>query len=160
MKVIFLDFDGVIILPHSQGKSGSRSRADDRAVKHLNSIISRTRAKVVVSSAWRGRFKAPLKRLLQGWGVRCTVAGVTPRNRRRAWVYGPEDDLRQFNISGPRGAEIIAWLRGHPEVESFVILDDDSDMACVAHKLVKTDFMTGLTAEHEERAVRMLRGES
>ena len=158
MKVIFLDFDGVLILPHSRGQSGSRSRADLTAVTNLNMLIRMSHAKVVVSSAWRGRCKAPMQRLLRSWGVACTVVGVTPRNLRVAWVYGPDDELRRFNKSGPRGAEILAWLRAHPGVESFAILDDDSDMACVGHRLVQTEFMTGLTVEHVGRALSLLRG--
>lgn len=159
MKVIFLDFDGVIILPGTRGRSGSRSRADAEAVAHLNALIRRTRAKVVVSSAWRGRHLAPMKRLLLEWGVRCTLVGVTPRLLRPAWACGTGGEFRRYNRSGPRGAEILDWLRRHPEVESFVILDDDSDMACAAHRLVKTEYMTGLTAGHVERAVKMLRGD-
>jgi hypothetical protein len=59
-----------------------------------------------------------------------------------------------------RGQEIQAWLDGAPrygiEVESFVILDDDSDMVHLADRLVKTSFETGLLDEHVDRAIAML----
>jgi len=52
--------------------------------------------------------------------------------------------------------KIQEWLNGYIKnhlVESFVILDDDEDMAHLAHRLVKTNPEVGLTAEDVERAV-------
>ena len=57
------------------------------------------------------------------------------------------------------GDEIASWLHGRPEVESFVVLDDDSDMTAVQDRHVKTSFDGGLLDEHVERAIQMLGSE-
>ena len=57
-----------------------------------------------------------------------------------------------------RGTEIQAWLdawRGEP-VESFVILDDEGDMAHLLPRLVQTGWSTGLLHEHVQVARRLL----
>ena len=51
-----------------------------------------------------------------------------------------------------RGMEIAEWLKGHPEVTSFVILDDCSDMAELKHRLVLTNPIDGLDDPDVERA--------
>jgi hypothetical protein len=55
-----------------------------------------------------------------------------------------------------RGDEIQAWLDAHPYVEKFCILDDGSDMGHLMSKLVHTSFKDGLLPEHVEKAVAML----
>lgn len=57
-----------------------------------------------------------------------------------------------------RGHEIQRWLSEHPEVTSFAILDDDTDMAHLYDRLVLTDCEDGLQAEHVERLVVLLTG--
>jgi hypothetical protein len=55
-----------------------------------------------------------------------------------------------------RGHEIQAWLDTHPDlnVTSFVIIDDDADMAHLLHRLVAVEFETGLT---EQCAVEVIK---
>jgi hypothetical protein len=56
-----------------------------------------------------------------------------------------------------RGHEIQAWLdTQNSNVESFVILDDDSDMAHLLSKLVQTKFEFGLTERDATRAITLL----
>lgn len=55
-----------------------------------------------------------------------------------------------------RGIEIAAWLGLHPEVDSFVILDDRNDMSPYKEQFIKTNFDTGLTDELTEKAIRIL----
>ena len=79
------------------------------------------------------------------------VIGETPR--------GDEEDLRAmyaYPVHHYRGYEIDFWLRQHPEVDRFVILDDGSDMEMHTHRLVQTDAQEGLLDEHAELAVAML----
>lgn len=54
------------------------------------------------------------------------------------------------------GWEIGEWLRLHPEVSSFAILDDCSDMARLRHRLVLVDPVVGLDDPDVERARRFL----
>lgn len=152
-RVLFLDFDGV--LNHSAHfaalppeRSCSEVEYDDRSfdkacVDRVNVIMLRTGCHVVVSSSWRLDPKhgtpARLTRLLRRHGFASRVVSVTPDHPR-----------------GCRGDEIQTWLNRHPGVESFAILDDDADMAHLAHRLVRTSFASGLTDEHVERTVWML----
>src|SRR5581483_4761430 len=125
MKVIFLDFDGVIVPAHSwRERKGKSERGWKPCVDALNHITDTTGAVIVVSSTWRlGEEVIALRELLRGWGVTGSVVGKTPR------LTVSETDFRELD----RGHEIQWWLdqRGNRrgDVESFVILDDDSDMA-------------------------------
>lgn len=55
-----------------------------------------------------------------------------------------------------RGMEIAEWLKVHPDVTAFAILDDCSDMVGVKHRLVLTDPIVGLDDPDVERAKWML----
>jgi Swiss Army Knife RNA repair-like protein len=151
LKVIFLDIDGVLNSAEwfaaAQDVRSGLSRIDKlqemiepRAVELLNDLLARTGATVVLSSSWRISYgmgfigRALMKR------------GFTGRIRHRTPVIG-----------SPRGREIQAWLDSSEEKpETFVILDDNSDMAHLSHRLVQTTWGSGLQAEHVERAVEML----
>lgn len=157
MRVIFLDFDGVLnSTDYFEGmhtdlgpawQDGEDKVLDGVAIERLNRIVERTGAKVVVSSAWRlGRTARRLQRLLAGRGFEGEVIGVT----ERIWLDTPDRSERE------RGEEIAEWLGRHPAVELFVILDDDSDMGHLRHRLVRTSHDHGLLDEHVEQAVAML----
>lgn len=57
-----------------------------------------------------------------------------------------------------RGDEVQAWLAEHPEVSSFAILDDESDLAPLMHRLVKTSMERGLQAHHVDQVCALLLG--
>ena len=159
IKVIFLDIDGVL----NSEASCARNRAEHpdmlwidnpapEHIKFLNRIIEQTGAEVVISSTWRkGCSGLYMERLLEAYGFRGHVLGSTP------------------NLGDYRGNEIQAWINrrnngrdwsmsmnGPDEVESFVILDDDSDMLHLKPYLVQTDSQVGLTGDHAEHAIRIL----
>jgi len=63
-------------------------------------------------------------------------------------------------VAQERGHEIGRWLLDYAErlgVKSFVILDDDTDMAGHKNRLVKTDHTVGLTASDVAKAILVLR---
>lgn len=147
MKILFLDFDGVLnhvdwlsTADHAWGSM----QLDPSRVALVQAIVDRTDAKIVISSTWRLYHKLDeLRTFLAERGFRGEVIDRTP-------------DLYHQKHDRVRGDEIQDWLDRHPEVESYVILDDDSDMSTVAHRLVKTTFEEGLTEADVELAVRML----
>ncbi len=151
MKVIFLDIDGVLVNHKSLARAKKEnatgktrlwsSMIDPYAMGLLNRIVEETGALVVVSSVWRyGRGRTELQEILNDAGFEGRVLGVTPRM--------PEHE---------RGDEIAEWLKSSlRKVESFVILDDDSDMADLKDKLVQTSMETGMLDEHAEKAIRLL----
>lgn len=152
MKVIFLDCDGVLNSwghPDATGYCGGRDfdTITTAIMGHLSAIVEATGAKVVISSTWRKKYTiAEFNTAFRALGFTGEVIGRTPE------MWRTDDGAHVF-----RGDEILMWLRAHPEVESFVVLDDESDMSRVIGRLVRTDFTTGLTAEDAARAIEMLR---
>jgi hypothetical protein len=153
IKVIFLDIDGVMVnrasfsLPDSG--SASHAIAHPDCVAALNKITKETGAYIVVSSVWRHCGLMQMKDILSGWGVTGKVLGCTPDLcRKEGSIY----------LGLQRGDEIQKWLDDFNRwpVESFVILDDDSDMKHLMPHLIKTEFETGLTMEHARRAIELL----
>lgn len=149
VKIVFLDFDGVLnshlyfakhAAPNRLLDIPARDHIDPDAVTLLDQLLLRTGAHIVVSSTWRlTRDTSELYRLLVAKGL------------RHGTVVGKTADLR----GAPRGKEIRLWVDTH-RPESFVILDDDSDMAEMAPWLVKTSFGDGLQQDHVGRAVAIL----
>jgi len=147
MKVVFLDFDGVLIPESSCGSDeGTRIPADPGCVQALNYIIEATGAGIVVISAWRIDSKPEaIRRILDQWGVRGRCLGCTP-------------DLWNPHHCVSRGSEIQRWVDKHQAlgIEAFVILDDIDDMDDLVDRLVQTNFDTGLTMADAKRAIAIL----
>lgn len=151
MRVIFLDCDGVLNSwghDDATGYNGGRDfgTITPEVMGHLSAIVEATGAKVVISSVWRKKYTiAEFNAQFQALGFTGEVIGRTPE----LWRTEGGQHLC-------RGDEILLWLRARPEVTSFVILDDESDMSRVLGRLVKTDFTQGLTAEDATKAIAML----
>ena len=135
MKVLFLDVDGVL----NHRMSTSILAIENPALRLLRYVLNQTNARIVMSSTWR---KDPDTR-----AVFFRKTGIWP------YSYTPIDP------TGKRGLEIRRWLREHPEVTRYAIVDDGSDM--LPEQLpffVQTSFETGLLNEHAEKLVEILRG--
>lgn len=153
--VVFLDIDGVLVTWGSM--HGNRRHPEYKAhlfdrhcVEMLNRITDATGAKVVVSSTWRrNRDFDALIAYLKDQGVRAEVIGKTPIL---------DDYANGIYRAVPRGEEIARWRTDADHRGMFVILDDDSDMAEVQHRLVQTSMETGLMRIHADRAIEMLGG--
>jgi hypothetical protein len=105
MKVIFLDVDGVL----NDWDTPALSKYlwyKESCMKQLQLLVKNTGAKIVVSSTWKysEELMTKLKNVLEKYGL--SVYDVTP-------------DLSD------KPPEIRAYLEVHPEVENYVILDDD-----------------------------------
>jgi hypothetical protein len=148
MKLVFLDFDGVMNDYAWLGGPWCASRLDPKLVVRLNAIVERTGAKVVVSSSWRhGTEVDALRAILVQAGFRGEVIDKTPVLAH--WFNGVPWLVR--------GHEIQAWLGCCADpVESFVILDDDADMAMLLPWLVRTFCEAGMQDAEVEAAVAVL----
>ena len=106
VKVIFLDIDGVLNCKQTPNPRKFPYIVDPKLLKRFKRIIDRTRAKIVLSSTWRydpaGIFSA------KHWGI--PFMDVIPDMPKR-----------------PRRNEILAWLRDHPNVKRFAVIDDEDD---------------------------------
>jgi hypothetical protein len=136
-KVLFLDFDGVL-LPYAGCKPTKVPSAG--AISNLNAIVQLTGASVVVISNWRiGRTVQQLTSLLKGWGYRGMVLDKSGES---------EDD--------DRGAEVGYWLARN-EVGAFVVVDDEpTDLGEFSKQLVMPDPDVGLQWHDVQLAVSIL----
>jgi hypothetical protein len=159
MKVIFLDFDGVLnVIPQGHDKFGGIFHPE--FVNNLARIVNETDAKLVISSSWR---HMGLARLRMMWEHRCypgEIIGITPDLWRRV-----KDE--EYHVSLQRGDEIQVVLNLHTEIENYIILDDDRDMlksqlgnfVCCSNNINHPDCIDigyGLTNECANKAIRIL----
>lgn len=144
MKVLFLDFNGILDTWYDM----NHIQYDN--LQRLKKIIRVTGAKIVISSSiknnyWRhGTISGSLRMLLDRLiSEGLEVVGFTP-------------------YADTREHEIMIYLHEHPEVENYVILDDDYDMEELREHLVKLPCQNigksqiGLQDVHAEEAIRIL----
>lgn len=159
MKVIFLDFDGVITTPKSKCK------LDPEKMALVGRILDATGAKIVISSSWRRYLlEDTIKHITDTdnffvggnpFPYPEAVVGVT--ERMYSFCY-PNND-RHFGL--PRGCEIEHYLRQHSEIDNYVIIDDDQDMLlCQADNFVHTDGEEGITEKDVEKAIEILNNQN
>lgn len=142
IKVIFLDYDGVINKIDPEGKYHTptlmvgdiMTMADPELVYTLNLLVDRTGAEIVLSSSWRHH--PEWRESLAASGVIKPLLDRTPRR------------LPEGMVDTMRGDQIAYWLSQHPEVEKYAIIDDDSDMLeSQKENFFQTDVKEGLTQE-------------
>ncbi len=161
MKVIFLDFDGVLNcdstkdrIPHPLFPNMRVIGLDTDKVKRVCDVAMATGAKVVISSTWREFYKLDdLRSLLKryGWSDDVEIIGVTPtdvRHRMSSLISTRSD----------RGDEIAAWLQQVP-VKSFVVIDDLMTHFVDEDRQVMTDGSEGFTSNDAVRAIEVLNDE-
>ncbi len=175
MRIIFLDIDGVLLNRKTIGKIRkevelpiegesigfirlSLSQLDPECIANLNRVTDATDAKIVISSSWRYNFREKaqfpfLVDYLKECGVTGEIIGRTP-------IYSEYRDevLQGSRLVGvyARGREIQMWLDANPKAESFVIVDDGSDMDHLTHKLVQTEFEIGITLDNALKMIEVL----
>ena len=154
MKVIFLDFDGVLTSSKAYGV------LDPEKMELLLEILDKTGSSIVISSSWRLLdVPSTINNLTGGsdyykktslrWLDR--VVGVTPMPN--------VDEFIEYD-DWTREVEIKKYLSAHPEISSFVILDDMEDEftdPILISRLVKTTMKTGLTVEDANKAIELLK---
>lgn len=134
--VVFLDLDGVC---NGTAALARRRAADPKAsvfwldpvcVRELDRLCFACDAVVVLTTSWRDtRSAADLEAELHAAGFSGFVLDTTP----------------DFGSMAQRPAEVRAWLDRHPEVDRWVVLDDEDDGHDPDH-FVPVEAMTGLTA--------------
>lgn len=162
MKVIFLDFDGVLnVIPQGHDDFGGIFHPE--FVENLGRIIEETDAKLIISSSWRHMGLERLNRMWEQRGYPGEIIGITPDLR---WGT-PEEKLEPGEQKYVRGDEIQAILDQYYQITNYVILDDDDDMLSSQRgNFVMTstninhpdciDIGYGLTKECTNRAIRIL----
>ena len=152
MKVIFLDFDGVmdtgyyfaaLIREHKPRFDSYGMVFDPYCIENLRKIIDKTGAKIVVSSTWKDSMYS--EEILEMWHNRNLpgiVIGTTPTYDNKA-----------------RGYEIDTWLDECDEECQYVIIDDleayNFTERQLPHLLVVNQYI-GLDDLTAERAILIL----
>jgi hypothetical protein len=143
MKVIFLDFDGVITIP-------PKWYLQANLIKNVKKIVDATEAKIVVSSSWRMDTVEETVDTIIGRTKRC------PRNKMLYWLIDNIYDVTH-TYKGLRGQEIMDWLDEHDDVDNYVIIDDDNDFYDEQlYHFVQTNYEDGLTEVETKRAIKVL----
>ena len=152
MKIIFLDFDGVMDTEYydhilsEAGKPISDEYGllfDPECVKNLKYIIDNTDADIVVSSTWKDDMS--YKEILDMWKYRGLPGFVT--------------DVTPTTAQHNRGDEIDAWLKECHEECNYVIIDDLDAGNFNEHqipRLLIVNPIFGLDEYTAERAIKIL----
>lgn len=145
MKVIFLDFDGVITTP-------LRWKMNAKNIRCVKKIVDNTGAKIVVSSSWRYKTLDETKKHILKWKRRC------PHNKSVFWLV--DNIYDQTSFAGSRGDEIQSWLDNH-EVEDYVIIDDEGTMldSQLFHFVQICNWEYGITDIEADVAIKLLNHE-
>jgi hypothetical protein len=156
MKLIFISTDGVLTnqnyinLISSRGRNymiNLQNQIDKNKISLLNYLVSKTKAMVVLSGAWRlSSSLDKLNEMLAKSGARFTAVDTTPylcrlENGKEADYV---DELTKY---------LERMKRKDIPVEDFVILDDRRDFREFNNKLVRVDYERGLRPIHVERCL-------
>ena len=155
MNVLFLDIDGVVNTnmiykqcpSHLVGKNYIEKEGyifdicnpSDKRVSNLQAVIWLDYIchyygfKIVISSTWRlGHYQETIEALYNsGLSDDIEIIGATPSSST-------------FN----RGEEISIYLKEHPEIKEYIIIDDDIfDLNSHISHVVKTNTYTGINLD-------------
>lgn len=122
---------------------------DKSKIDILREIVKKTGAKIVISSTWR-KYRESMEYLIREMGpeLASNIIGQTPdlgwETSKQRWLT--------------RADEIDKWLSEHPDVKSFVVLDDlrDEDLERFGKNFIRTSMAFGLTEEHIAKCVELL----
>ena len=163
----------------SKGEQGVMH--EPRAIKILGDIYKKTHCRIVMSSTWRSFFfsknktskylSKPLKKDLKkyniiikdktGWEYDENTA-----QKYASYIWQEKDGCSQLVLNKnkqpltefyERGLQINNWLKKHPEVKQFAILDDDIvDLPLFGEHFIRCNSDVGLTQIEADKVVRLL----
>lgn len=149
MKIIFLDFDGVITIP-------PKWRFNNAKIKYIKKIVDETNAKIVVSSSWRMKTIDETIERIKKWNYKHTKSKLFDWFINNLYDVTPWDSDSKYSGTG-RGGKIQTWLDDHSDVDNYVIIDDDSDMLdSQLYHFVETNYEDGITEVEAHRAIKIL----
>lgn len=141
MKLLFLDFDGVLNCQDdfrmNRGKGMGSDIINPLFLWRLQKIVEETKATIIVSSTWR--IIHPMSKLEDF--IDLPIFGITDK------------------INSGRGEQILRFVEEFKKdynFEGFVVLDDSSQdiVNVIAHgNFVHTTFLEGLTHQKMQEAI-------
>lgn len=150
LKIIFLDFDGVIST-HEKGMN-----LDPAKIALLEEILSFTDAKIVVSSSWRVGTRNKDEFIKKLFGSKRSKDIVPSCQIFINAIYDITDTQ-----GNSRGEEVQRWIDKHEnEIDQYVILDDENEYSDEQlFNFVQVDGYEGLSGREAKICVKMLNGE-
>lgn len=151
MKIIFLDIDGVLNSSvYDRQRTETDGNIDKTRLVLLKELVDKTGAKIVLSSSWRNHWeKNPDE---------CDEIGkeiISDFASAGLEIYDKTPKVGYLE----RSEEISMWLNDNPDVEDFVIFDDNGyGWGDLSDKFVKTDYRIGrgLEEKHVQKALDIL----
>ena len=143
MKIIFLDFDGVL---NNLKSITDRQMFSPPNMENLKRIVDETDAQFCLSTSHRyiPFSLAMFDMVCQKIGIQNRIYGKTKDNVEKAsMVQGAQQRVQ----------EIREWLEQHPEVSKWVVLDD---MDMKIDNFIRTNYLLGLTEDDATNAINIL----
>lgn len=144
MKVIFLDFDGVI------NDWYTFNSVNEKCIKILKFIVEESNAKLVVTSSNKYSFQNKFNSLENTLCYKLYIQSLVN--------YGLS--IYDFTpcVLENRELEIKQYLKNHPEIIEYLILDDDYIFKDLLNHEVFIDLYKGLSEEHVIPSLHILNG--
>ena len=147
MYAIFLDYDGVLVSTDWEdsvllkyGYTPVNELAPELMDNLARVVEAVPDAKLIITSQWRGDKRALISSMLQ-----LTHRGL------RIWDTVGED------VGTNRSAEIRNYLARHPEINHYIILDDETLDPDLRARQVKTTLACGFSNDKIKEAIRKLK---
>ena len=153
MKGNFLDFDGVLNSDEYVRRCGHFGVIlNPEKMELLKHLVKETDACIVLSTSWR-----------EHWGLTkqtCDAIGEQIDRIFRQYALTIYDKVPHRTYG--REKNIQSWLQAHPDVTTYVVLDDQFlDGKGIRGHFVKTSNLRGgLSEEDVRKAIDILKGES
>ncbi len=159
MKVLFLDFDGVLNSDRYARLHPSPSGVviDPACLARLRGIIRITDAKIVLSTSWREHWSPKAAECDPiGQDINRIFAGQGLHVHGKTGVYRMGNGQRNPYIERTR--EITDWLTAHPDTRCYAILDDMSFQGgpLADHAVRTSGRVGGLSDDTAAQAIRLL----
>lgn len=156
MNVVFLDFDGVITTPKTKWNISLEH------VKRIKKICDDGDAKLVISSSWQryaGTKSETREERVANWLSGILMKGYRGVIKKFFKDYTYDMSGRFYHEYGNvRGSDIKSWLVRHPEVDNYVIIDDEDDMLDEQlYHFVSTDWVFGIQDREVVLAIEVLK---
>ena len=167
MKVVFLDFDGVLNTENYQAKLRQEGKPqwdnfgqifDPEAVENLKMILDTVPdVLLVINSSWKLVGMNTVKAMWKARHLPGKIHGATPDDVPDLTSIDLEDYDNIAMLAG-KGNEVKQWMEQNvPQGCTYVILDDMPDFLPEQEEhLICTDPRVGITIENAMKAIRLL----
>lgn len=150
--IILLDIDGVLVTTPSWKPSEISSDGflsfNERAAKNLARLVDETNAAIVLTTTHRINYS------IEQWKTLLHTRGINPASISKI------NNIEQLAAMPDRATEIKNWIDNNLDVNSFVVIDDDTSInrlpEFIKRKCVITKSMIGLDDEATVQALRIL----